>query len=77
MNSGIVGTQQHSLLIHESIPSELMGQALAAKAREAVGGPQYLLFSKTTERKTQMACMLPPVDTGFMEPECPSWQTQP
>lgn len=29
---GTVGTRQHSLLTHESIPSELMGQACAAKA---------------------------------------------
>lgn len=31
-NPGTVDTRQHSLLIHESIPSELMGQACAAKA---------------------------------------------
>lgn len=32
INLGTVGTQQHSLLTHESIPPKLMGQAFTAKA---------------------------------------------
>lgn len=75
MNPSTAGTQQHSLLAQESIPSELMGQVLATKAREAVGGPQYLLFVQTTERKPQMAQTPPPIDTGFMETTLQSsWQ---
>lgn len=47
------------------------------RPHEVVGGPQYLLFGKITEREAQMAGKLSPMDTGSMEPECQSWQTPP